>query len=100
MAEFVRRTDALMNARQRAEGDDRYLAIWDQLAMAVAIDPQVTMATRHLHMVIETAGHWTRGQCVVDWQGRLGKEPNVTLVTEINQERFEKLLFEGLQCYK
>lgn len=65
----------------------------DPIAMAIAIDPSIATNTEHYYIDIETNSDLTRGQTVVDYNGTLGKAPNVELVIEASHERFMEMLF-------
>ena len=46
---------------------------------------------------MELQGQLTRGQMVVDWRGKFGKEPNVDIVTKIDIEKVKKLYVKMLE---
>lgn len=52
------------------------------------------------YITVETDGTLTRGKTVVDVFGVLDKEPNINLVTAINEQRFWTLLEEALLRYR
>ena len=60
--------------------------------MAVALDPAVATETRHLNVVVETRGEFTRGATVVDHTGYTDRPRNVQVVLEASRERFVELL--------
>jgi purine nucleosidase len=68
----------------------------DPIAMAIAIDPSIATKTGHFYIDIETNSELTRGQTVVDYNGTLGKEPNVELVIEASHDRFMEMLFASV----
>ncbi len=86
------------------------LALADPVAMAVALDPTIiTRASRH-YVDIETHSELTRGMTVVDqlnlagdernhaiWQPLLSRDPNVTVVWEINIPRWKEMLHSVLR---
>ena len=69
----------------------------DPIAMAIAIDPGIATQTEHYYIDIETVSELTRGQTVVDYNGTLGKTPNVELVIEASHQQFIKLLFDSMR---
>ena len=69
----------------------------DPIAMAIAIDPSIATESASYYIDIETKSDLTRGQTVVDYNGTLGKEPNVELVIEASHERFMEMLFAAVR---
>ena len=69
----------------------------DGLAMAVAIEPGIVKKSVKRYVAIELHGSHTRGQTVVDWNGRNDHAPNTEIIIELNQERFIQLLEDGLR---
>jgi purine nucleosidase len=69
----------------------------DPIAMAIAIDPGIATKTARYYIDIETVSELTRGQTVVDYNGTLGKVPNVELVIEASHEQFMGLLFDSVR---
>ena len=51
---------------------------------------------RHVHVAVETASELTRGVTVVDWWGRTGQPANARVITQLDAERFFKLLIDRL----
>lgn len=64
----------------------------DPIAMAVALDPSIGTDVRHLNVVIETRGEFTRGATVVDHTGYTGRPRNTHVVLAASRERFVDLL--------
>jgi purine nucleosidase len=68
----------------------------DPLAMAVALEPEVVRRSEQHHVTVELQGAQTRGQTVVDYFGRTGLPPNVTVVTDLDIDRvyamFQRML--------
>ena len=54
--------------------------------MALALDQRVKGQSKVAYVTLELCPSLTRGQCVVDWKGKLGKEPNVEIVTSVGSE--------------
>jgi purine nucleosidase len=69
----------------------------DPIAMAVALDPSVATDVRHLNVVVETRGEYTRGMTVCDHSGYTHRERNVDVVVEASRERFVALLEDRLR---
>jgi inosine-uridine nucleoside N-ribohydrolase len=91
-AQFLRRIDEHVVGIQKARKSLKYMA-WDQLAMAIVIDPNVVIETKHVYSSVELHGGLTRGQMVIDWsQAQTDRSPNVTIVTKVNQQLYEKLI--------
>ncbi|MCB1561476.1 MAG: nucleoside hydrolase, partial [Xanthomonadales bacterium] len=86
-------------ARRYAEGHGRagFLAA-DALAMAVVLRPELVERVERHHVAVETAGTHCRGATVVDWEDRLGREPNASIVLDIDQGGFESLLAATLEA--
>lgn len=68
----------------------------DPIAMAVALDPGVTVRAERLHVDVETKGDLTCGETVVDHLGITGRPPNVNVVLEASRERFLSVLYAAL----
>ncbi|KAK9814425.1 hypothetical protein WJX72_005766 [[Myrmecia] bisecta] len=68
--------------------------VCDPYAVAIACCSEVMMESKLLSCTIEVQGSaLTRGQSVFDWNNILGGKPNVQLVTKIDVDAFQKLLF-------
>lgn len=65
----------------------------DALTVAGLIDPMVFARTERRFVTIETQSDLTRGMTVVDELGVLGRTPNVDVVDEADDERFQSRLF-------
>ena len=72
------------------------LVLADALAMAVALHPELVLASRCRSIGIELDGFLTRGATVVDWNGRGGQSPNALIVDAIDQQGFERMVAESL----
>jgi purine nucleosidase len=64
----------------------------DPLAMAVLLEPGIVLDATEVYVEVERCGGLTRGMTVVDWLGVSKKEPNVTLIKGVDQDRFFELL--------
>ena len=71
---------------------DRYI-LCDELPMAVAIlGSDVIKECVTCYAAVETAGHLTRAQMVVDWDGTLKKRDNVHIIKELNVDLYMKCI--------
>lgn len=68
----------------------------DPITMAYAIDPAVATETRRLHLAVETGSELTRGMVVMDLLGFTGNEPNATVVTAADRDRFVAMLLAAV----
>jgi purine nucleosidase len=68
------------------------LMVADALALAVALQPDIVRVAEDRHVAIEMNGALTRGATVVDWDKRLGNQPNARIVMDVDQSRFEALI--------
>ena len=68
---------------------------YDDIAMAVALRPDVVQHKEFVYATVELQGHYTRGQMIVDWQGSLKRKPNIMLIREIDIKIVKQLM---LQC--
>jgi purine nucleosidase len=87
------------------------ISLPDPVAMAVALDPSVSTRRGRHWVDVECEGTLTRGQTVVDpldvvkrglesttgWEWTRGREPNVTVVWEIDVARFKERVFRSLR---
>ena len=60
--------------------------------MAMFLDADVIKETAYVYATVELQGKVTRGQMALDWSGNHGNIPNITLVTELDTDRYVKLL--------
>ena len=70
----------------------------DALAMAIVLRPELVERMERHHVAVETAGEHCRGATVVDWEDRLGRKPNASIVLSIDQGGFEDLLASTLEA--
>jgi purine nucleosidase len=68
----------------------------DPVAMAVAIDPNITSAVETVRVDIETDSPLTRGQLVLDRLGLSERPPNAQVVTGVDRSGFWQLLTAAL----
>ena len=68
----------------------------DSMTCALAIEPGLALRSRRCFVDVETQGELTRGYCLVDRLGTTGRDPNTTLVDDIDQERFLAMMLRAL----
>lgn len=68
----------------------------DALAATVVLAPEAIIEQTARPLAIETGGHLSRGQSVVDWQRRSGRPDNADLVLAVDLDRHRGLLRRGL----
>lgn len=68
----------------------------DEFVMAVVVSSDVVTKSVDVYASVETKGHYTWGQMVVDWNSMLKRPNNVTLVTEIDHKKYTDLLFKAV----
>lgn len=66
--------------------------------MAAVIRPDV-IETKHVNVVVETAGTYTTGRTVCDLFGNTGRPPNADVALGVDREAFVELLIKGLARY-
>jgi purine nucleosidase len=66
----------------------------DPLAMSFCIDPTF-LKFRPLYVRVETSGSYTRGVCVPEERPWIHKQPNVSLASEVDSDRFLEY-FKGI----
>lgn len=91
-ARFIgRRIDAYSSGhRVAAEGA---APVHDAVCTAYLVDPQV-IATRHLHVRVETQGTRTLGRTVIDTRTHAPEPPNAHVAFDADARRFVRLLTE------
>ena len=70
--------------------------VWDQAAMAAAINDSVVTETKEVYCLVEISNGITRGQVVVDWQNRNKKSPNVRLMVDLDKSLYDRLIYQGV----
>jgi len=89
--------DAIIDTIRCFAGEITLVTLGPLTNVAVAIDPTVATATKHLHVAIETKSELTRGATVVDHLGITGQEPNARVVLAASRERFLHVLYDAVQ---
>ncbi len=69
--------------------------LYDQIAMAVAINEAVVQESHSVYATVELSGKHTRGQLVWDWNGSTQHKPNVHLPTKLDRDLLKKLLHKA-----
>jgi len=90
-AEFIKSIDSFTVDNQRRDSKKSKYDAWDQLAMAIIVDPSIIVEAQKVYGVVELHGNLTRGQLVIDWNNKLKKTPNINIVTGVNQALYEKI---------
>ena len=70
----------------------------DPCTIAWLLKPEM-FTTVHRWVGVETQGKYTQGMTVVDYYFLTGKQPNTTVLLDIDRERFVDLLVERLAFY-
>ena len=74
------------------------MPIPDQLAMAIALDPdRVVDEEVFVRASVETEGRYGRGMVAIDWNHTDG-DPNVHIVTRVNKDAALELMQAGLSA--
>ncbi|MEH2143844.1 nucleoside hydrolase [Nostoc sp.] len=73
------------------------LTLADPVAMAVALDPTIVTRQGKYFVDIEITSDLTRGMTVIDELDVLHKEPNITVVREIDIPRWKEILYSCLR---
>ena len=94
-ARFYEAISRKARAFNRARGRPGVVAA-DALAMAVALDPGIVTQAETRHVAVEMSGTLTRGATVVDWEGRLGADPNARIAMRVDHGRFQALVAAAL----
>jgi len=68
----------------------------DALAMTVTLDPAAVLERHDRAVQVELAGTLSRGQTVVDWNGRSGRPANAGIVMTVDMQRHRRLLRQAL----
>ncbi|MDE1180412.1 nucleoside hydrolase [Paraburkholderia sp.] len=69
--------------------------MYDPSAAGYLVDPSMFKG-RLVNVVVETTGQWTLGETVVDWNGRSGRAPNATWITEVDADAFYAALHASI----
>lgn len=69
----------------------------DEVLVACCLNHDVIKSCRDVYATVETKGHYTWGQMVVDWNSVLKKDKNVRIVTDIEQSVYESILTKLVQ---
>ncbi|MBR2765635.1 MAG: nucleoside hydrolase [Blautia sp.] len=72
--------------------------VHDPCAVLIQTHPEI-FRTREMYVDIELEGEYTRGATVADFRGYSDMKPNVTVVMDIDREKYIDLLVEALAFY-
>ncbi|XP_069120698.1 nucleoside hydrolase-like [Argopecten irradians] len=79
------------------EQDWKYTLADEILAACMLRPAEVIRETEHVYATVELEGKFTYGQMVVDWHSMLKKDPNITIVTEIDKNALFSILLNTAQ---
>lgn len=68
----------------------------DAMVLAYLIDESI-LTTKDAYVDVETKGALSRGQTVVDMQGKLGRKPNTRVCMDVDREKFRSLILTFLE---
>jgi purine nucleosidase len=68
----------------------------DPIAMAVALDEEVITASERYFVTVETSAGVSRGQTILDYRNRLGRDANTRVVLAANHHRFLQMLQQAV----
>lgn len=71
---------------------------YDAAAAAVLLHSDFVTEKQDVYAQVELTGQLTRGQMVVDWKKKLGKEPNIRLALKYNVSILQDLLVKTLKA--
>ena len=86
-------SDSIQQNYRREYADQDGARFNDLPCMAYVVDPSLFRGER-VRVEIETAGTFTFGQTVADWRGQYGREPNATVLLEVDHARLVDLFAE------
>lgn len=69
----------------------------DEIALAIAAEPEIVTKSEYRYMTMELRGERTRGQTTVDWFDATGHPPNVNVVLDMDRKRFMELLLASIE---
>lgn len=64
----------------------------DEVLLACILHSDVIKSSCDVYATVDTKGQFTWGQMVIDWNSILKKPKNVTVITDIHQDKFEDIL--------
>ncbi len=73
--------------------------LYDPLAVAVGLRPELVTNSVFVRVDIETVGEFSHGMSLVDLKGRSGRTPNALVCLEVNSEAFLQLFWERVVHY-
>lgn len=76
----------------------RGAAVHDAVAIASITHPEIFEA-KDMYVEVETEGDYCKGATVGDIKGKLGKEPNVHVLWNIDRDAFSKILLDAVKTY-
>jgi purine nucleosidase len=69
----------------------------DSIACAAIVEPELVLASFDCFVDVETQGELTRGYSAIDRLHRYGREPNTTVVDDVDNDGFFELMLDVLR---
>ena len=70
---------------------------YDAAAAAVLLSSDFVTEKQNVYAQVELTGQLTRGEMVIDWKKKLGKEPNITIALKYDVSILQDILVETLK---
>ena len=86
-------SDSIQQNYRREYADEDGARFNDLPCMAYVVDPSLFRGER-IRVEIETTGTYAYGQTIADWRGQYGREPNATVLLEVEHARLVDLFAE------
>jgi len=74
--------------------------LYDPLAVAVGLRPELVVESSFARVDMETAGEFSSGMTVVDLKGRSGRPPNANVCLEVDSEAFRQFFWERVVLFQ
>ncbi len=71
-------------------------SLHDPCIVAYLIEPSL-FQTKKVRVFVETHGKFSSGQTICDMQGKSGQEPNATVCTDFNVEKFWSMVYDTVR---
>ena len=96
-AEFMKNIDKISVKFEKGYERPGFIPA-DECLMSCVLNTGVIIKSVHVYATVELKGELTCGQMVVDWRGKLNKEKNVTIVTEMDQKLYEACMYKAFDA--
>lgn len=73
-------------------------AVHDAVAIAAITNPEI-FEVKDMYVEVETEGDYCKGATIGDIKDRLGKEPNVHVLWNLDRDAFSKILIDAVKTY-